>query len=172
MKKTRLVIQFAMSMLLIISYVSHAQSLLTVTLTNGQTDAFNVSDIRSVKFVNNTMNLTENNGSQSSWNIDNVSQYAFSDAITIVPSIESTSDQVKIFPNPVSDNLSVEYWSLRTGKISIELLGLNGKVVRSVFEGSHQGKQTYMWTKDLPSGYYLCRIVSESKSITKPFVIQ
>ena len=154
------------------SYVTLAQNHLIVTLTNGQTDAFNVLDIRSVKFVNNTMNLTENNGSQSSWNIDNVSQYAFSGASLLVPTNVSTSDQVRIFPNPVSDNLSVEYWSSKTGKISIELLDLNGKVLRNVFQGTHQGTQTYIWTKDLPSGYYLCRIISASKSITKPFVIQ
>jgi hypothetical protein len=165
-------IQIALVMLLLTSYITRAQNQLIVTLTNGQTDAFNVSDIRSVKFVNNTMNLIENNGSLSSWNIDNVSQYAFSGANSIVPTTGSSSDQVKIFPNPVSDNLNVEYWSSRTVKISIQLLDLNGKVVRSVFEGLHQGKQTYNWTKDLPSGYYLCRIVSESKSITKPFVIQ
>ena len=172
MKHKILKIQVAFAMLMLTSYVTRAQNQLIVTLTNGQTDAFNVSDIRSVKFVNNTMNLTENNGSQSSWNIDNVSQYAFSDVNSIIPTTGSTSDQVRIFPNPVSDNLSLEYWSSRTGKISIEILDLNGKVVRSVFEGMHQGKQTYTWTKDLPSGYYLCRIISESKSITKPLLIQ
>ena len=164
--------QFTLAILMLTSYVTRAQNQLIVTLTNGQTDVFNVSDIRSVKFVNNTMNLTENNGSQSSWNIDNVSQYAFSGASSIASTTGSISDQVSIFPNPVSDNLSVEYWSTKTGKISIELLDLNGKVLRNVFEGTHQGKQTYIWTKDLPSGYYLCRIISESKSITKPFFIQ
>ena len=164
--------QFTLAILMFTSYVTRAQNQLIVTLTNGQTDAFNVSDIRSIKFVNNTMNLTENNGSQSSWNIVDVSQYAFSGISSIASTNVSTSDQVRIFPNPVSDNLNVEYGSLRAGKISIELLDLNGKVVRFVFEGSHQGKQTYTWTKDLPSGYYLCRIISESKSITKPFVIQ
>jgi hypothetical protein len=172
MKQKSIKIQFALAMLMLTSYVTRAQNQLIVTLTNGQTDAFNVSDIRSVKFVNNTMNLMENNGSQSSWNIGNVSQYAFSGASSIVPTNGSISDQERIFPNPVSDNLNVEYWSLRAGKISIELLDLNGKVVRTVFEGTHQGKQTYTWTKDLPGGYYLCHIVSASKSITKPFVIQ
>jgi hypothetical protein len=172
MNPKNLKIQIALAMLMLTSYITNAQTQLIVTLTNGQTDAFNVSDIRSVKFLSNTMNLTENNGSQSSWNIATVSQYAFSVANSIVPTTGSTSDQVKIFPNPVSDNLSVEYWSSRTGKISIQLLDINGKVVRSVFEGSHQGKQTYTWTKDLPGGYYLCRIITESKSITKPFVIQ
>jgi hypothetical protein len=172
MKQKILKIQFALAMLMLSSYATLSQNQLIVTLTNGQIDAFNVSDIRSVKFVNNTMNLTDNDGSQSSWNIDNVSQYAFSGASSIVPTTSSKSDQVIIFPNPVSDNFSVKYWSSRAGKISIELLDLNGKVVRSVYEGSHQGKQTYTWTKDLPSGYYLCRIISESKSITKPFVIQ
>jgi hypothetical protein len=51
-------------------------------------------------------------------------------------------------------------------------LDLNGKLVRSIFEGMHQGKQTYTWTKDLPSGMYLCRIVSKNKNISKPFLIQ
>ena len=172
MKSTSIKIQVVLAMLMLTSYVSRAQNQLIVTLTNGQTDAFNVSDIRSVKFVNNSMSLTENNGSQSSWNIDDVSQYAFSGANSIASTTGSTSDQVRIFPNPVSDNLNVEYGSLRAGKISIELLDLNGKVLRNVFEGTHQGKQTYTWTKDLPNGFYLCRIISESKSITKPFVIQ
>ena len=74
MKSTSIKIQVAWVMLLLTSYVTRAQNQLIVTLTNGQTDAFNVSDIRSVKFVNNTMNLMENNGSQSSWNIDDVSR--------------------------------------------------------------------------------------------------
>ena len=164
--------QFTLAILMFTSYVTRAQNQLIVTLTNGQTDAFNVSDIRSIKFVNNTMNLTENNGSQSSWNIDIVTQYAFSDVNTIELSNGSTSDQIKIFPNPITDYLNVEYWSLRSSKISIELQDLNGKVLLNVFEGTHQGKQTYSWSKDLPSGYYLCHITSESKSITKPFVIQ
>ena len=173
MKSTSIKIQVAWVMLMLTSYVTRAQNQLIVTLTNGQTDAFNVSDIRSVKFANNTMNLTENNGSQSSWNIVDVSQYAFPPFPgSIGPSTASSSDQVIIFPNHISDNLNVEFGSLRAGKISIELLDLNGKVLRTVFEGTHQGKQTYTWTKDLPSGYYLCRIISESKSITKPFVIQ
>ena len=77
MKSTSIKIQVAWVMLMLTSYVTRAQNQLIVTLTNGQTDAFNVSDIRSVKFANNTMNLTENNGSQSSWNIATVSQYVF-----------------------------------------------------------------------------------------------
>ena len=69
MKKTRRVIQFALAMLLLTSYASNAQSQLTVSLTNGLTDAFYVSDIRSIKCINNTMNITENNGTLSSWPI-------------------------------------------------------------------------------------------------------
>jgi hypothetical protein len=172
MKTRSIKIQVALAMLMLTSYVTRSQNLLIVTLTNGQTDSFNVADIRSVKFINNTMNLTENNGSQSSWNIVDVSQYAFSGSTSIVSTSGSSSDQVKIFPNPVSDNLNVEYWSSRTSKISIDLLDLNGKVLRNVFEGKHQGKQTFTWTNDLPSGFYLCRIISESKSITKPFLFQ
>ena len=172
MKKTRRVIQFAFALLILTNTISHAQSQLTVSLTNGLTDAFYVSDIRSIKFINNTMNITENNGTQSSWPIVDIIEYSFKGSNSIGQTSESTSNYLNIFPNPVSDQLSMEYWSLNESKITIELLDVSGKIVRSVFEGFHQGKKIYTWTKDLPSGMYLCRIVSKNKSITKPFVIQ
>ena len=172
MKIKRLMIHFGLAILMLTSYIAQAQNQLTVTLTNGQTDAFNVSDIRSIKFINNTMNITENNGSQSSWSIDDISEYSFIVANSIAQTTGSTNDQLRIFPNPVSDKLSMEYWSPKESKISIELLDLNGKLVRSIFDGMHQGKQTYTWTKDLPSGIYICRIISKYKNISKPFVIQ
>jgi hypothetical protein len=171
MKRTRPMIQIALIMMMLTSSVIQAQNLLTVTLTNGQTDSFNVSDIRSLKFVNNTMNLTENDGTLSSWDILDISEYAFNDVISTVETADSTRNQSKIYPNPVSDELTVEYWSSHESKINIELLDLSGKLVRSVFDGINQGKQTYTWTKDLPSGYYLCRIESATKCITKPLII-
>ena len=159
-------------MLILTDTVSHAQNQLTVALTNGQTDEFYVSDIRSIKLENNTMFVTENNGAQNSWAIANITDYSFKGANSIGQSSESTSNKLSIFPNPVSDQLSMEYWSFNESKITIELLDASGKIVRSVFEGFHQGNKTYTWTKDLPSGMYLCRIVSKNKSITKPFAIQ
>ena len=172
MKSKILKTQVASAMLLLTSYVSNAQSQLTVSLTNGLTDAFYVSDIRSIKFINNTMNITENNGTQSSWPIVDIIEYSFKGSNSIGQTSESTSNYLNIFPNPVTDKLSMEYWSLNESQITIELLDLSGKIVRSVFEGTHQGKVKYTWTKDIPSGMYLCRIVSNNKSITKPFVIQ
>ncbi len=165
-------IHVGLAILMLTSYISPAQNQLTVTLTNGQTDAFNVSDIRSIKFINNTMNITENNGSQISWSIDDISEYSFKGTNSIGQTTGSTNDHFRIFPNPVSDKLSMEYWSPQESKITIELLDLNGKLVRSIFNGMHQGKQTYTWTKDLPSGIYVCRIISKYKNISKPFVIQ
>jgi hypothetical protein len=159
-------------MLFLTSYVTQAQNQLLVTLTNGQSDAFYVSDIRSIKFENNTMFVTENTGAQSSWAIADITEYSFKGANSIGQSTGLTSNQLSIFPNPISDQLSMEYWSLNESKITIELLDVSGKLVRSVFEGIHQGKKTYTWTKDLPSGMYLCRVVSNYKCITQPFVIQ
>ena len=172
MKIKTLMIHVGLAILMLTSYIAQAQNQLTVTLTNGQTDAFNVSDIRSIKFINNTMNITENNGSQSSWSIDDISEYSFKGTNSIDQTTGSTNDHFRIFPNPTLDKLSMEYWSPQESKISIELLDLNGKLVRSIFDGMHQGKQTYTWTKDLPSGIYICRIISKYKNISKPFVIQ
>lgn len=169
----KLLLQFALTMLIQTSSVTQAQvqNQLLVTLTNGQTDAFYVSDIRSIKFENTTMNVIENNGVQSTWAIADIYEYSFKGA-NAIGQAASTSNQLKLFPNPVSDQLSMEYWSNSECKISIELVDMNGKLVRTVFEGTHHGKQTYTWTNDLPSGVYVCRIVSKYKSISQPVVIQ
>ena len=172
MKRTRTIFQILLAMLVSASYVTQAQNQLVVTRTNGQTEAFNVSDIRSIKFANNTMNLTENNGNQSSWAIADVAQYAFSDATSIGQPALAESGQASIFPNPVSDNVRIEYSTSGESRIAIELLAFTGKVLRTVYNGMHQGKTTYTWKSDLPAGIYLCRIASKHKIISKPFVIQ
>ena len=169
--RTSLLNQFAMSVMMLNTSAAHAQYQLLVTLINGQTDAFYVSDIRSIKFVNNTMLVTENNGVQSSWDIDDITEYTFKGANAIGPAY-SINNQLNIFPNPVADQLNMEYWSVKEDKIRIEIVDLNGKHVRSLFEGMHQGKHTYTWTNDVSSGMYVCRVVSNFKSISKPFVIQ
>jgi len=172
MNRTRMKFQLMLALLVSASYVSQAQNQLVVTRTNGQTEAFNVSEIRSIKFANNALNLTKLNGSQSSWALADISQYAFSNATSTGQTMEATADQVKIFPNPVASQLSVEYRTSREGRIAIELLDLHGRVLRSIYNGLHQGKRTYSWSADLPGGMYVCRITSEHKIISKPFVIQ
>lgn len=169
--RKQLLFQCVLILLVITSTVIQAQNQLIVSLTTGQTDAFNVSNVRSIKFLNNNLIVTENNGVQSSWGIDDITEYTFKSA-NAIGSAESIKNQLSIFPNPVSDQLSMEYWSIKEDKITIELVDINGKHVRSLFEGMHQGKHTYTWTNDLPSGMYLCRVVSKYKSISKPFVIQ
>ncbi|HPH81406.1 MAG TPA: T9SS type A sorting domain-containing protein [Flavobacteriales bacterium] len=169
--RKQLLFQCVLILLVITSTVIQAQNQLIVSLTTGQSDAFYVSNVRSIKFLNNNMIVTENNGVQSSWGIDDITDYTFKSA-NAIGSAESIKNQLSIFPNPVSDQLSMEYWSIKEDKITIELVDINGKHVRSLFEGMHQGKHTYTWTNDLPSGMYVCRVVSKYKSISKPFVIQ
>ena len=169
--RKQLLFQCVLILLVITSTVIQAQNQLIVSLTTGQSDAFYVSNVRSIKFLNNNMIVTENNGVQSSWGIDDITDYTFKSA-NAIGSAESIKNQLSIFPNPVSDQLSMEYWSIKEDKITIELVDINGKHVRSLFEGMHQGKHTYTWTNDLPSGMYICRVVSKYKSISKPFVIQ
>lgn len=77
MNRTRMKIQLILVLLVSASYVTQAQNQLVLTRSNGQTEAFNVSEIRSIKFANNALNMTKLNGSQSSWPLADISQYAF-----------------------------------------------------------------------------------------------
>jgi hypothetical protein len=172
MNHTNTWIRAAFTFLLLSSDVSMAQNQLLVTLTDGTIDTYDISEIRSIKFSGNTMNLLENNGSQTAWKISEIVDYKFSYLTSTNLNSSFNNEQVHIFPNPIFDHALIEYYSTLENDITIELLDLNGKILRTVFRGPHKGKQAFQWSNDLPGGFYLCRIQTRSKSITKPIIIQ
>ncbi|MBN1340574.1 MAG: T9SS type A sorting domain-containing protein [Bacteroidales bacterium] len=80
-----------------------------------------------------------------------------------------------LFPNPVADNLSIQFDNPSVGMVTVELLDKNGKVLRVIDESNRQaGGQTVMFnTGNLPSGdIYLIRVSGAEFSLTKKFVVQ
>jgi hypothetical protein len=136
---------------------------LVVTLTNGNTESFAVASIQSIKFGASDMSLYELNGTTNIWNINDIDNYAFNGVVSLEESMNVSTDNLNVFPNPSSDNVTINYASNFSGKISI-----------ATYSGEHNTETEIVWNakQKNPSGKYLIKIVTENKVITKPIIIQ
>jgi len=148
-----------------------AQPQLIVTLNNSNIETFALTDIRSIKFVQQTMTLFKNNGSVSSWSISDIDNYRF-EGVSGINEQEQLIGKLEVFPNPASSQAVISFSSPINQRISIEVVDLLGKKQRDVYSGNHFGTQSYTWQVDIPKGIYVCRVSTENGIVTKSLIIQ
>ncbi|MCS7029666.1 MAG: SBBP repeat-containing protein [Bacteroidia bacterium] len=78
----------------------------------------------------------------------------------------------ELYPNPAQE---VAYMSIKVPvmeRVIVRLLGVEGKVLREVYEGSVIGSQVVsISTEDLPAGMYVCYVQLGSQVIVKRLVV-
>ncbi len=113
-----------------------------------------------------------------------VARYLLTPSVTLPPNTNLTQASksgkvigtpgVEVFPNPVSTKAVVTYTLDKDAAISIDLLDITGKKVktlengRSLLKGSYQ---TELNREGLPPGIYVLRITKDSVVMTKKLVI-
>ena len=77
-------------------------------------------------------------------------------------SIDNNKDLLKLFPNPVKDHFTIEFFSKHDDNGIIKLFNLAGNVVLTKFVEIRQGLQFFNInnTQELPSGIYICEFQS------------
>ena len=147
-----------------------AQNLI-VALDFGILNSFPIANIQSIKFGLNTMTVKENNGTIFTWNLQNVHYYYFDSSSGIEETIMIEDNAIKIYPNPATSDLNIEYKSNDKSLITIEIVDIEGKRLSEIFTGIHQGNYTYNWNENLSNGLYYCRISTNTRTISKPFIV-
>ena len=87
--------------------------------------------------------------------------------------VAETTTDLRIFPNPVLQELTVNYRATQEGIIDIEIYDVNGRVLQSLRrEKSGPQLSTRIPVSDLSAGMYHLRIVGEGRPLIVPFVKQ
>ena len=145
---------------------------LVVTLTNSTTETFSVSGIQSIKFGAETMILNELDGTVTTWDIEDIDNYAFDGTANLSDELNMESSNLTVYPNPASNLVNLAFTTSQVTTVTIDVLDASGRVVEQIYQGEHQGEQTYTWNSNVKMGTYYCRINTGSKIITKPIIIQ
>ncbi len=91
--------------------------------------------------------------------------------------IEGTesSDNINLLPinpNPVTNNLNVNFSLPTNGTISLGVYDLSGRLVQNLTQTQMAtGSHNLSFTTDLNTGVYLCRLTSDQGSVTQKFVV-
>lgn len=78
-----------------------------------------------------------------------------------------------IFPNPSTDNCTLQWATSHSGNVSITITDIAGRTVQTVYKGMlDQGKHSFVIElEDSRNGIYFCRLVSESETSCIKFII-
>jgi hypothetical protein len=78
----------------------------------------------------------------------------------------NTSSKIKVSPNPVYNNYSIEFKLEQSKEIEILIVDQNGNVLKSLYSGfAHSGTNKFSFNKGmLPSGMYFLEILDQSKN--------
>ena len=105
--------------------------------------------------------------------LDDINLYNGSPSNTLVTGVEedNTISGAIIFPNPVVDELAIEYNGLVTSTLTASIVDMAGKLVQSHLIQSNQGKNVIMMdTKGLAAGKYSLVLQSGQGKKTLPFI--
>jgi len=155
---------------IVISAGLNAQNLV-VTLTNSTTEIFTIEGIQSIKFGDTSMILNELDGTVTVWDIDDIDNYAFDLTTSLNDDLNIASSTLNIYPNPATSLVNIEFSTTQSSRVTIDIIDVSGRIVEQIYQGDRQDGQKYQWNSNVQKGIYLCRIMTESKTITKPVVI-
>jgi hypothetical protein len=83
-----------------------------------------------------------------------------------------TVSSIKLYPNPSVDYVNIETDKILPGNSQIEVYNITGELLLSETVNSVGNTQFNFSSYDIPSGYYLLRIVNDDEIYTAPLEIQ
>jgi hypothetical protein len=147
---------------LISVFSSHAQSIL-VHLTDGSTQTYPLIDVRTVTLLENEMSLNLITGDTVSWNFSVIRYYEyFQPPLSIIESGPLVDTDVRVYPNPSSGPINIEFELSSTETLSIGLYDMKGSLIESVFQGQESaGMHSKQWNAaSVGSGVYICKLTA------------
>lgn len=120
--------------------------------------------------------IFSNNGGNQTADLYSCTEFWYDDpAFRIAPSTDAQGPLVQdwnSFPNPVRDDLYVE-WRLReASEMTIRLYDVYGRVAAELARGDYAaGRHQQSFTADLPGGYYLLQLEAGGQQWTRGIVV-
>lgn len=134
---------------------TYAQRFMKVTKTDNTFAYYPIADIQKITFSNLTTGNSE-----------------------MTKKTAMIFSQLKGFPNPASDQFTLEYTLTENTPVVIKIYNIKGELVKQLEKGNMNiGKHSFVWdTKDntggqVSNGTYMCQVITKEKLLTKKVII-
>jgi hypothetical protein len=148
--------------------------------TDGTQQSYALQDVRKKTFSPSAISLHLTDGTIYSWNYDVLGNYIFEEQVgTGFGETAEALTPMRVYPNPTTGRLSVEYALEAETSVTIELRDMQGRTVRHMELGTQAaGTHTTHWDgigtdgRPAAAGTYLCRIITPRVQMSRTFLIQ
>jgi hypothetical protein len=150
------------------------------SFTDGTQQSYALQDVRKATFTADVMNVHLTDGTVYSWNVSTIDHYEYDELVTTGSDLQnSTLAPMKVYPNPTTGSLAVEYALESDATVHFEVRDLQGRTVHQVELGLQTaGPYIAQWDglgadgRAIAAGTYLCRIVTQRMQMSRTFIIQ
>jgi hypothetical protein len=147
---------------------------------DGTQQSYALQDVRKKTFSPSAISLHLTDGTIYSWNYDVLGNYIFEEQLgTGIDETAEALTPMRVYPNPTSGSLSVEYALEAETSVTIELRDMQGRTVRTMELGTlPAGTHTAQWDgtdaqgRQAAAGTYLCRVITPRVQMSRTFIIQ
>lgn len=91
-----------------------------------------------------------------------------------ISSAGQSSPELSIYPNPFSEETTIDFTLNKSGHVDITIFNVLGKEIKKIKSGElERGNYKLLWNgRDnqnlrLPEGMYICKMVTDGKTLTK-----
>ena len=148
-----------------------AQNTMFVFEKSGNQTPFAFTSINKLTFTAGNLTVSEKNGSTNTYALTNIRYLNFGNSTAIVEIDGKKSSNMLLFPNPVLDQLHIRYESITTGKLQLQILDVQGKVILQQTLSTHNGTNYIIIpVAKLQQGLYFCCLHNGNKFETSKFM--
>lgn len=159
--------------------LAHGQNV-HFSFTDGTQQSYALQEVRKANFTDDVMSLHLMDGTVYSWNVSTIVHYEYDEFVSTGSELQnSTLAPMKVYPNPTTGHLSVEYALEADASVNLEVRDLQGRTVRKMELGTQPaGTHTAQWDgrgaegRAVAAGTYLCRIITPRVQMSRTFIIQ
>ena len=149
-----------------------AQNALVVKEKSGTQTSFSLNSLRKLTFPAGNMTVIKTDGSTNTYSFSTIRSLTFSDLINNVSTIaKKERSKLTLYPNPVINQLQMSYETLQEGSVQAEIIDFQGRILyRQTIYCQEGANQATIPVAQLQKGLYLFRLQNGNNVETIKFI--
>jgi len=97
--------------------------------------------------------------------------FEYSDIIMVEREDNGVKQDLRIYPNPVKDNMKIEYQTAKSQEVTVSVMNMTGQILSVQNVTSQEGRNILdLNSADIPTGSYILRIDLGDQQLSKLFI--
>jgi hypothetical protein len=150
----------------------HAQNTMNVYEREGIQTTYTLGSISKITFSEGNVIIGKSDGGIQSYGLNHIRYLSFVDLLTDIPLSETQGESnFTLYPNPAADQLQIHLETMENSIIQVDIIDIQGRIVlQQKIHNKESNCTATIHLLQLAKGLYLCRVQSGGRIETIKFI--